>query len=329
MVQRRTLLRAGFGAPLILPGRMLHAQGTSWPGERQAKIIVPLAPGGTADLLARLIAQRLTERAEGRATVVVENRTGAGNAIGWAAAARAAPDGNTALFTDNSLAMAIPLRQEMGFDPRTDLVPVTRVADLAPVFCVPNESPYRTIGDLVAAAKARPEAINYGSGGNGSAPHLATEYFSHVAGIRMTHVGYRGMAQATQDLAGGRVSFIISTQPTVAGLLGAGSRIRIIAVGTGSRHPALPDVPTVKEAGLHYELSFWFGLFAPKGTPPALVTAMQEAVAASVSDPASRRKMEEMGATFVLSTPDAFRADIATEAGLWSSIVRERQIRIE
>ena len=323
MLARRALLAASLAAPAL----SVRAQ-PAWPGDRQVRVVVPLAPGGTADLLARLLAQKVTERAGGRAAVVVENRTGGGNAVGWQSVVRAAPDGNTLLMTDNSLAMAVPLNRDLGFDPRTDLAPVSRVADLAPVFCVPNNSPARTLPDLLAMARARPDELFYGSGGMGSATHLAAELLLDVAGVRMTHIGYRGMALATQDLAAGRVQFIVAALPTVAGMLRDGGRIRVIAVGSAARTPTLPDVPTAREAGLDYTLNFWFGLFAPRATDLALVAAMSDAFAGAGADPAVRARMEELGATAAMGTPEALGAEVTAEVALWSRIVRERGITL-
>jgi tripartite-type tricarboxylate transporter receptor subunit TctC len=323
MIARRALLASSLALPSIA-----RAQAAPWPGDRQVKVIVPLAPGGTADVFARLLSARLTEHAGGRGAVVVENRTGGGNAVGWQAAARAAPDGNTLLMTDNSLAMAVPLRRDLGFDPRTDLVPVSRVADLAPVICVPDKSPIRTISDLVAAARARPGEMFYGSGGIGSAPHLATELLQEVAGIRMTHVSYRGMAQATQDLSAGRVQLAIAALPTVAGLLRDGGQIRVIAVGTAERAPALPDIPTVREAGLDYDLAFWFGLFAPRGTPADMAAAMSQAFVQVAREPSVTARLQELGAKVVAGDPESFRSDIMSEIAIWERIVRERKIEL-
>ncbi|SHJ22625.1 Tripartite-type tricarboxylate transporter, receptor component TctC [Roseomonas rosea] len=321
MIARRALLASALAAP-----RIASAQGASWPGDRQVKVIVPLAPGGTADVFARLISSRMSERSGGRGSMVVENRTGGGNAVGWQAAARAAPDGNTLLMTDNSLAMSAPLRRDLGFDPQADLVPVCRVADLAPVICVPDRSPIRTVQDLVAAAQRRPGEMFYGSGGNGSAPHLASELLQDVAGIRMNHVSYRGMAQASQDLAAGRLDMAIAALPTVAGLLRDGGQIRVIAVGAGERAPALPDVPTVRESGLDYALAFWFGLFAPKGTSAEAAAAMSQAMVQVIREPYVTGRLEELGAVVVASDPDSFRAAIRSEVALWERIVRERKI---
>ena len=322
MLTRRAIIAATLAAPSVV-----RAQ-SAWPGDRQARIVVPLSPGGTADVLARLLAQGVTERMGGRAGVVVENRTGGGNAVGWMSVVRAPPDGSTLLMTDNSLATTVPLNRELGFDPRTDLAPISRVADLAPVMCVPNDSPAQSLPDLLVMAREKPEMLFYGSGGTGSATHLAAELLQEVAGVRMTHVGYRGMALATQDLAVGRVQFIIAALPTVAGMLRDGGRIRVIAVGTPERSPALPDVPTAKEAGLDYALAFWFGLLAPRRVDPAVVAAMRDAFVAAAAGPAVRSRMEDLGAAVVMGTPDEFRADLETEVALWTRIVRERRIAL-
>lgn len=326
MLTRRALIATSLAAPILSSGA--RAQVAAWPGDRQVRVVVPLAPGGTADLLARLLAQKVTERAGGRAAVVVENRSGGGNAVGWQSVVRAPPDGNTLLMTDNSLAMAVPLNRELGFDPRTDLAPVSRIADLAPVFCVPDNSPVRTLPDLLTMARAKPDGLFYGSGGTGSATHLAAEMLLDAANVRMTHVGYRGMALATQDLAAGRVQCIIAALPTVAGLLREGGRIRIIAVGSAARTPSLPDVPTARETGLDYTLAFWFGLLAPRGTDPAVVLRMRDAFAAAAAEPSVHARMEDLGAAPVLGMPNGLSTDIVAEVAQWNRIVHERKITL-
>jgi tripartite-type tricarboxylate transporter receptor subunit TctC len=327
-MKRRTLLAASAALAVPSPG---HAQGhaqAAWPGSRQVRILVTYPPGGTSDFVARLLAQKLGEQTGGN--FVVDNRSGGGGVIGWQAVVRAANDGTTLLLTDNSLATAPPLFPNLGFDIRTDLTPVSLMVDYPTVFVVPGNAPARTLRDFVDAARGQPaDGTFYGSMGAGSSPHLYTEYLQDIAGIRMTHVPYRGMGPAFTDLMAGRVGLLIAAPPTVLGAVRDG-RARAIAIGTtGGRIPALPDVPTAKELGFDFAYSFWYGLLGPRGMDPALVAAIQAEVNKVLATPEVRERFVQQGATPVAGDGAALRAVMDSDLARWSEVVRAKGITIQ
>ena len=329
-LSRRVALGA-FLAPVRPAGGRATAQpaaATPWPADRPVRIIVPLAAGGTADFMARSLAQRLQE-VTGGLSFVVENRTGGGGAVAWQAAARSAPDGTTLAVVDNALPIAMALGRDLGFDPRTELEPVALMADFAPLVVVNPALPARNLGEFVAYARARPGELFYGSNGTGGVTHLHTELLQDVAGIRMNHVSYRGNAQAATDVAGGRLHVLVAVVPTVIGQLRGGS-LRAIAVGTAEgRLQAVPEVPSAREQGVDFVNSAWFGLMAPRGVPPATVALMHAAITAAMAPPDFRSRIEENGGRVVAGAPEAFRRLVADDTALWSRIIREKNIKPE
>ena len=326
--------RAALGACLAVlspAGSDVMAQpaaATTWPTNRPVRIIVPVAAGGTSDFMARSLAQRLQE-ATGGLSFVVENRTGGGGAIAWQAAARGAPDGTILAVVDNALPIAMALGRDLGFDPTMDLEPLSPIADFAPVVVVNSALPVRTLGEFVAYARARPGELFYGSNGTGGITHLQTELLQDVAGLRMTHVSYRGNAQAAADVVSGRLHVLVAVVPTVVGQLRSGG-LRAIAVGTAEgRIGAVPEVPSAREQGFDFANSVWFGLMAPRGTPPATVGAMHMAVAAAMAPPEFRQRVEENGGRVAADTPAAFRQFVSDDAATWSRVIREKNIKLE
>jgi tripartite-type tricarboxylate transporter receptor subunit TctC len=316
--------RAALAAPLALAAPARAQAG--WPAERgPVRVIVPLAAGGTADFLARTVAQKLQE-GTGLA-FAVENRTGGGGAIGWSATARATADGTTIGVLDNSLPIAMAMGRDIGFDPRTELEFITQMAQFPPILCVNNSLPVTNLQEFVAYARARPGELFFGSGGQGSVPHLQAELLQDIAGIRMSHVPYRGMAQAMTDLIGGRLAFAIPVFPTAAGQLRAGA-MRPIAVGAPERIAVLPDVPTAREQGVDFVSSAGFGLAAPRGTAPATAARMRDIVRAMAGEELGRR-MAETGGRLVLNPGAEYRAEVEAEAQVWARIIRERNITPE
>jgi tripartite-type tricarboxylate transporter receptor subunit TctC len=325
-MKRRALIAAtaaGLAAPAVA-----RAQGAAWPGSRQVRILITYPPGGTTDFVARLFAQRLAEQTGGN--FIVDNRSGGGGVVGWTAAVRSPPDGTTLLLTDNSLATAPPLYPNLGFDIRTDFTPVSLLVDYPTVFVVPGNSPARTLRDFVEAVRGQPaEQTFYGSMGAGSSPHLYTEHLQDLVGVRMTHVPYRGMGPAFTDLLAGRVGLLIAAPPTVLGAVREG-RARAIAIGTaGGRIPALPDVPTVRELGIDFAYSFWYGLLGPRGMDPALVARIQEEVAKVLATPEVRERFVQQGATPVAGDGAALRAVMDSDLSRWSEVVRAKGITIQ
>jgi tripartite-type tricarboxylate transporter receptor subunit TctC len=308
--------------------RPSRAQGQAWPGTRQIRILITYPPGGTTDFVARIVAQRLAEQTGG--SFIVENRSGGGGLVGWTAAVRAPNDGTTLLLTDNSLATAPPLFPNLGFDIRTDFTPISLLVDYPTVFVVPASSPARTLRDYVEGMRGQaPDANFYGSMGAGSSPHLYTEYLQDLAGIRMTHVPYRGMGPAFTDLLSGRIGLLIAAPPTVLGALRDG-RARAIAIGTtGGRIPALPDVPTARELGFDFTYSFWYGLLGPRGMEPALVASIRDEIGKVLATPGVRSRFVQQGATPVDGDGEALRAVMDSDLARWSEVVRAKNITIQ
>lgn len=325
-MQRRSLL-AATAAALLAPA-LAHAQGAAWPGNRQIRIVITYPPGGTTDFVARLFAQRLGEQTGGG--FVVDNRSGGGGVIGWTNVVRSAPDGATLLLTDNSLATAPPLRPELGFDLRADLTPISALVDYPTVFVVPGNSPARTLRDVIEAQRGRAaDQFFYGSMGAGSSPHLYTEHLQDLAGVRMTHVPYRGMGPAFADLLAGRVGLLIAAPPTVLGAVRDG-RARAVAIGTaGGRIPALPDVPTAREQGFDFPYSFWYGLLGPRGMEPALVARIQEEIGKVLAAPEVRERFAQQGATVMSGRDEELRRVMDSDLARWSEVVRAKGITVQ
>jgi tripartite-type tricarboxylate transporter receptor subunit TctC len=330
-MKRRTLL-AATAATLALPSLALpnlaRAQAAAWPGNRQVRIVITYPPGGTSDFVARVYATRLA--AETGGNVVVENRSGGGGVVGWTNVVRSANDGSTLLLTDNSLATAPPLYPDLGFDIRQDFTPISLLVDYPTVFVVPGISPVRTLREYVDSVRGKPADANfYGSMGAGSSPHLYTEYLQDLAGIRMTHVPYRGMGPAFTDLLAGRIGLLIAAPATVMGAVREG-RAHAIAIGTqGGRIPSLPDVATAKEQGFDFSYSFWYGMLGPKGMDPALVGRIKQELDKVLAHAETRERFVQQGATPVAGDAAALRAVMEGDLSRWSEVVRAKGITIQ
>jgi tripartite-type tricarboxylate transporter receptor subunit TctC len=322
-MKRRSLLAAS--AAIATPAL---AQSQPWPGNRQVRIVITYPPGGTSDFVARLFAQKLGEQTGGN--FVVENRSGGNGVVGWTNVVRSAPDGTTLLLTDNSLATAPPLQPNLGFDIRADFTPIAALVDYPTVFVVPGNSPVRSLRDLVEAQRGRPaDQFFYGSMGAGSSPHLYTEYLQDIAGVRMTHVPYRGMGPAFTDLLAGRVGLLIAAPPTVMGAVRDG-RARAIAIGTtGGRMPVLPDVPTAREQGFDFAYSFWYGMLGPKGMEPALVARIQEELGKVLANAEVRDRFAQQGASTMSGEANALRQVMDSDLARWSEVVRAKGITVQ
>lgn len=306
----------------------LPAGAQPWPGSRQVRLLVTYPPGGTTDFVARVFAQRLGEQTG--TSFVVENRSGGGGVVGWTAAVRSPPDGTTLLLTDNSLATAPPLYPNLGFDIFADFTPISLLVDYPTVFVVPVASSARSLRDFVERQRMpTAEPAFYGSMGAGSSPHLYTEHLQDLAGIRLTHVPYRGMGPAFADLLAGRIGLLIAAPPTVLGAL-RDNRARAIAIGTsGGRIPALPDVPTARELGIDFTYSFWYGLVGPRGMDPAMVARIQEEVGKVLANPEVRARFIEQGATPVAGDGAALTAVMQNDLARWSEVVRVKGITLQ
>jgi tripartite-type tricarboxylate transporter receptor subunit TctC len=324
ILPRRHLLAAAglLAAPLPLRAQDAVAE---WP-KGTVRMIMPFSAGGPTDLIARLIADRLSQRLAQR--VVVENRTGAGGTIGASMAAKSAGDGLTLLFTNISLAVARSLYAQLDFDPTKDLVPLTIVAESPMVVLVPNQRPWKTLGEFVAAVRAEPGKYTYATAGGGGALQLVSLLLLRAAGLQMQEVPYRGSAPAILDLTAGTLDLVYDAGPT-AFPLARGGQARALAVSAAQRSPAMPELPTVVEAGFPEAVfSVWQVILVPSTTPPALRARIGAELGAVLAEPAMRARLQEMGAERVLgSTPEEAARYVGAEMARWDGILRAAGIR--
>lgn len=320
MMRRRTLLVAG-SVGLSMPAL---AQGSDWPN-RQVRLVSPFPPGGAADLTARMVAEELTGAL--RQTVFVENRVGAGGAIGTEYAARATPDGYTFLLASTGPFAINPGLFRLNIDPSRDLTPVAMVAIVPSIFIVNSAVPARTMTELLALAKAQPGALSYASGGNGTAQHLFGELLKQMAGIDIQHIPYRGGGPAMTDTIAGRVQILCDTLPLALPHVREG-RVRALAVTTATRNQALPDIPTVAESGVPgYEATGWYGIAAPTGTPAPMIERVNSEINSLLARPAFREKLLAQGSDPAPMTPAAFGTLIERDRARWTRVIREANIR--
>ena len=289
------------------------------------RFICPIAAGGSIDAVARLVAGRLAEIWHQQ--TVVENRTG-NVSIGAEAVARSEPDGYTIFVTPSSLAMASLLFSSLNYDPVADFAPVSLIGHYPNIMVVPISSPAHSVKEFIAYAKSRPGKITYASGGFGSSLHLAGELFKRITGIEMTHIPYRGAAPAFNDLIPGRVDVMFNLTPSSLPLI-RGGKIRGLAVATQERVAVIPELPTLTEAGVPgMELSSWISLFVPARTPPEIVRKIHAGTVTALAEPATRRKLEDMGVVVVGSTPAELAAQVKADIEKWGPIIKEAGISI-
>lgn len=294
---------------------------------RPIKLILPYAAGGGTDAIARVVAQAMGEKL-GQALVIENISTGGGN-VATATAAAAAADGYTMLMANQGpIAVNPHIMKTVTVDTLTAFDAVTQVAETPLVVVVPETSRYKTFGELVDAMKQSPGKLTYGSAGNGSASHLATLLLAHVAKLEMVHVPYRGAGPAISDVLGGQTDFIITTLPSVIGLI-EGGKMRPLAVTTRQRAPTLKDVPTVAESGFaDYEANAWYGFVVPAGTPRPLVDVLRKATVEALASPQVKDRLDKDGARAVGSTPEEFAAFIKAEHARWKLIAASANIQI-
>ena len=301
--------------------------GQAYPG-KPIRMVVPFAAGaGSNDIMARLIAQKLSESFGQQ--VVVDNRPGASGIIGCDIVAKAQPDGYTVLMMSLTLAVNPSLFKKLPFDSERDLAPVTMVAS-APLMLVMHPSvPAKSVAELIAYAKANPNKLNFGSGGPGATPHLAGEMFKMFAGVQMTHVPYKGGAPALADLVGGQIQLMLENIPGTLPFAKAG-KLRALAVTDKKRSPVVPDLPTLDEAGLKgYELVGWNGLFLPRNTAKPVVTKLYSESRQALLLPDIKERLAQMGAEGVGNTPEQFTAFIKAEIAKWGKVVKAAGIQVE
>jgi tripartite-type tricarboxylate transporter receptor subunit TctC len=318
---RRGLLAAGL-ASLAATG----ARAQSFPA-RSVRVIVPFPPAGAADVITRLLAEAVSR--ELGQSLVIENRTGSGGRIGTEAAVRAAADGYTMLMGSQATNSINPeLYRDSSFDPARDLTPVALVGGVGSIIYVRNSLEVRTLQDFLALARRRPGELTYGSAGNGGASHLSMALLETMAGIRLTHVPYRGTAPATADLLAGRIDAMSDPITTALPHVQAGA-VRALAVTTPQRFAALPNLPTVAEAGVPgYESVSYYGFFAPAAVPPEPLARLRAACAAAIADAAVARRLEEQGIVRLGLNPEQFAAYVATDRARWGRVIRDANITV-
>jgi tripartite-type tricarboxylate transporter receptor subunit TctC len=314
----------GILAVSILSGGA-HAAGFP---ERTVTIVVPYAPGGATDASARLMAQAFQKQSGG--TFVVENVAGAGTTIGAAKVARAAADGYTLLWGGlTSNAMAPHLYAKLSYDGITSFAPISLIATQPYVLFVNAKSPFTKLADLMAKAKAEPGKLNFSSPGEGSSPHLTTELFLNATRLAVQHVPYKGAAPAMTGLLTGDVDMMVDTPTAPLPMIKAG-RLRALAVTSKQRLPELPDVPTMQESGLaDFEAATWFGLFAPRGTPPEVIAALNRMATNALKEPSVLEQMKQASFAPAPSTPEQLAEKVKSESAKWSRIIKEKNIRLE
>ncbi|MDQ2929055.1 MAG: tripartite tricarboxylate transporter substrate binding protein, partial [Pseudomonadota bacterium] len=286
--------------------------------------VVPFAPGGSTDVIGRMLAQKLGE-IWGQ-TVLIDNRVGAGGNTGADIVAKSAADGYTLLLASGSITINPHIYKHMPFDTKKDLVPITDVASGPMLVVVPDDSPAKTVKDLIAMAKAKPGTVNFGSAGVGSQVHLAGENFANAAGIDIVHVPYKGEAPAYTDLIGHQTQMMVGNFAAASALLGPG-RLRALAVTGKERSPLLPDVPTVAESGLPgFENTGWFGLFAPAGTPQAILDKIQRDTVKVLAASDIKARLYVQGMTTVGNTPAQFAKAMDDESKHWAAVVKSRKL---
>ena len=312
-----------FALPLLTAGA--HAQ-QDYPA-RSIRIVVPSSPGGGTDILARQIAQKLTERWSQQ--VIVDNRPGAGQMIGIELVAKAAPDGYTLVMTATPLALNTVLYKKVPYDPVRDFAPISQVAAMPNIIVTHPALPARTIRELIALARSHPGQLVYASSGVGTGPHLSMELFLSMAGVKMGHVPYKGTNPGMIDTMAGQIQVLMSTLLPPLPHIKTG-RLRALGVTSSKRVSSLREVPTIAEAGVPgYEVVGWYGIAAPANTPRDVINKLFGEIANILQSPETREKLAADGAEPVGSTPEQFAAFIQSEIDKWSRVVKSSGIHVE
>jgi tripartite-type tricarboxylate transporter receptor subunit TctC len=296
--------------------------------DRPIKLIAPFPAGGLADVLARAVGDEMSKTLG--QPVIVENRAGAGGNNGADAVAKSTPDGYTLLMSSAGILTANPcLYSKMPFDAETAFIPISNVAEMSMILVVNPKVQAQNLKELVALAKAEPNKLNFGSPGIGTTGHLGLAMFMHAAGVKITHVPYRGAAPAITDVIAGQIDGVVDNPPTVISHI-EGGRLRPLAVAAKQRMALLPNIPTAAEAGVaNYEANSWFGIAAPAGTPAPIVARLHTAIATAVRTPAMQERFAKSGARLVGDTPEQFAAQIKAERAKWGEIIKATNIKAE
>mgnify|MGYP000892834288 CR=1 FL=1 len=322
-MQRRTLIAAA-----LLAGLSLHAQAQeAWPA-RPIKLVVPFAAGGTSDILGRLLGEKL--QAALKQPIVVENRAGAGGVLGADAVAKSPADGYTLLLgTIASHAINPAMKAKMPYDALKDFAPVNLLGSISNVLLVGTEQPYKSVAELIAAAKAKPDAIAFASAGQGSSQHMSGELFKLLAGADLSHVPYKGSAPAIQDGIGNQIPSSFETVTVALPHIQAG-KVRALAVTSAQRSAALPNVPTMQEAGVAgFDVASWQALYAPAGTPPAIVSRLNAEIEKILALPDVKARLDGLGLVHSPNTPAQFAEFNRQEVAKWTRVAREGKLQLD
>jgi tripartite-type tricarboxylate transporter receptor subunit TctC len=312
--------------PLLAFAFSVLAQAQSYP-ERPVRLVVPFPPGGSVDVVARALTPKLSERLGQQ--VVIENRSGASGIIGTEVVAHARPDGYTLLINTIPFVTNTFLYKQVPYDPFADFLPVSWLCSSPATLVINPSVPARSVRELLQLARAKPGALNYSAAGAGTNPHLAGELFNYLGNVDIVAVQYKGGGPSLLAALGGEVGI---TYPNISEAIPHAKSGKLIVLGVGSakRSPALPDVPTIAEAGLPgYEFVTWHGVLAPKGTPAAIVSLLNASIRETLIAPEQARFFEQMGFEIVASTPEEFAAQLRRESGKWGKVIKERHIRVE
>jgi tripartite-type tricarboxylate transporter receptor subunit TctC len=320
--------KARLVAALVVASLTTVAAAQDYPGNKPIKLVVPFPAGGGTDIFARVIGNKLTETLKW--VVVVDNKPGAGGNIGVDAVAKSPPDGYTiGLGQTSNLSINPTLYAKLPYDPLKDLVPIVLVADAPLVLVVPANSPFKTVADVVAAAKKKPGDVTFGSPGNGTVAHLTGELFQMAAGVKFQHIPYKGSAQALTDLMGGQVQVYMSSIPTALSHI-KGGKLRALAVTSPKRAPSLPDVPTIAEAGYKgFDANTWFGLVAPAGTPAPIVTKINAEVNRILKMPDVKEKFAAEGGGPIGGSSQEFAALLKSDYVKWGKVVKDSGAKLD
>ncbi|MDB5744739.1 MAG: hypothetical protein JWR68_3054 [Polaromonas sp.] len=310
---------ASFAASLVT----MPSAAAEWP-TKPITLLAPFAAGGTVDIVARIVGTRLgTELGQ---NIIVENRGGAGGTIATGMLARATPDGHTLMLTHQGLAFNVALYDKLPYDTAKDIMPVANIGMTPNVLVVTNSLPVKTLGEFLSYAKTNP--VNYGSGGHGSAGHLPMEVMQSMTGAKLTHVPYKGSGPAINDLMSGQIQAMLLTIPAIMPHI-QGNRVRAIATSGLKRTPALPDLPTMNEAGIKgFDYSPWYGFFAPTGTPPEVVQKLHTAINKVLSDPEIISKLGQQGLEVQTMSREQFGQIVTSDTAKWGKIIKKLDIKI-
>jgi tripartite-type tricarboxylate transporter receptor subunit TctC len=317
-----SLAAAGIAAPVILPSRALA---DTWPA-KPVKIVVPFTPGGSTDITARLVGNRLQEIWS--QSVVVENKPGAGGNIAADMVAHSQPDGYTIFIVGPGMATNKFLYPSLTYDPVGDFAPVTMLITQPNLMCVPNSSPAKSVKEFIDFCNANKGKVTYASSGNGTTLHLSGELFKRLAKVEMTHIPYRGGAPAINDLIPGRVDVIFDNMPSIVSHVRSGS-VRGIAVTTKERVAVIPEMPTIAETVPGFDVFSWFGFFVPVKTPRDVIAKINADTNAALVYPAVKSRFEDLGAVPKGSTPAELATFLQSETDKWGPVIRDAQIKME